>query len=155
MHGNIPLVCGEFGLSPTQAGFSDYLADFNAMSDKNLWHWTYWSNDLGGWSPLNADRSETVILQQLIRAYPKATAGKLETFSFDPISKNFSMTFVSNSAITQPTEIFIPTRFYPTGWNFTVSGTTNYSQTFDAVKQVLKFTTTENAKEITIEIVPK
>ena len=55
------------------------------MSDKNLWHWTYWSNDLGGWSPLNADRSETVILQQLIRAYPKATAGKLETFSFDPI----------------------------------------------------------------------
>lgn len=154
-YGNVPLLTGEFGLSPTQAGFDDYLTDFNAMSDRNLWHWSYWSNDLGGWSPLNADRSETVILQHLVRTYPKATAGKLVTFSFDPSTKKFSMTFVSNAAIKQPTEIFVPNRFYPNGWNLSVSGTTNYTQSFDNIKQLLKFTTQENNKELTIEITAK
>lgn len=154
-YGSVPLLTGEFGLSPTQAGFDDYLTDFNAMSDRNLWHWSYWSNDLGGWSPLNADRSETVILQHLIRAYPKATAGKLLAFSFDPSSKKFTMTFVSNTAISQPTEIFVPNRFYPNGWNLNVVGTTNYTQSFDNKKQLLKFSTQENNKEIKIEITAK
>ena len=154
-HGGIPLLTGEFGLSPSQAGFADYLNDFNAMSDRNQWHWTYWSNDLGGWSPLNVDRSETVVLEHLIRTYPKATAGKLVAFNFDPVTKVFSMTFKSNAAISQPTEIFIPNRFYPSGWDLTVTGTTNYTQDFDASKQLLKFSTSDNAKEITIEITPK
>ena len=154
-YGKIPLVCGEFGLSPTQAGFADYLKDFNEMSDRNQWHWSYWSNDLGGWSPLNADRTETVILQQLIRTYPKATAGKLVTFSFEPSSKKFSMTFVSNASIAQPTEIFVPNRFYPNGYDVVVSGTTNYTQNFDNTKQLLKFSTQENNKEITIKITAK
>ncbi|MBP8193404.1 MAG: hypothetical protein KAX69_07345, partial [Chitinophagales bacterium] len=154
-HGGIPLMTGEFGLSPSQAGFADYLNDFNAMSDRNQWHWTYWSNDLGGWSPLNADRTETPVLSHLVRAYPKATAGKIVSFSFDAATKKFKMTFITNSAITQPTEIFIPNRFYPAGWDLTVTGTTNYTQTFDATRQLLKLITTENAKEITIEITPK
>ena len=89
LHGNAPLLTGEFGLSPHQAGFADYLTDFNAMSDRNLWHWAYWSNDKGGWSPLNGDRTETTILPHLIRTYPKATAGKLESFSFDVNTKIF------------------------------------------------------------------
>lgn len=65
------------------------------------------------------------------------------------------MTFKSNAAISQPTEIFIPNRFYPSGWDLTVTGTTNYTQDFDASKQLLKFSTSDNAKEITIEITPK
>lgn len=153
-YGNIPLVCGEFGLSPSQAGFADYLSDFNAMSDRNLWHWTYWSNDLGGWSPLNADRSETLILQYLVRTFPKATAGKIESFSFDALTKKFEMTFTSNGAISQPTEIFVPNRFYPNGYNVVVSGTTNYTKETDATKQLLKIKVNES-KEVTIEIVPK
>ncbi len=154
-HGNIPLVCGEFGLSPSQAGFAEYLTDFNEISDRNQWHWTYWSNDLGGWSPLNADKSETAILPHLIRAYPKATAGKLKSFSFDVNTKEFKMTFISNAAISQPTEIFIPNRHYPNGYILIVNGTTNYTQSFDADKQVLKFSTPENSKEITIELTSK
>ena len=65
------------------------------------------------------------------------------------------MTFVSNAAIKQPTEIFVPNRFYPNGWNLSVSGTTNYTQSFDNIKQLLKFTTQENNKELTIEITAK
>lgn len=153
-HGNIPLMCGEFGLSPSQAGFAEYLKDFNEVHDRNLWSWTYWSNDQGGWSPLNGDRTETLILQHLIRTYPKATAGKLLTFNFDSDTKIFSMTFKSNAAISQPTEIFVPKRLYPNGYNLTVNGTTNYTQDYDVVKQVLKIGVNES-KEIEILITPK
>ncbi|MFN8267619.1 MAG: cellulase family glycosylhydrolase [Chitinophagales bacterium] len=155
LHGNAPLLTGEFGLSPHQAGFADYLTDFNAMSDRNLWHWAYWSNDKGGWSPLNGDRTETAILPHLIRTYPKATAGKLESFSFDVNTKIFTMTFTSNTTISKPTEIFIPNRFYPNGWDLSVAGTTKYTSTTDAIKQTLLFSTTDNDKEITLTITPK
>lgn len=154
LHGNIPLVCGEFGLMP-QAGSAEYLTDFNAMSDRNLWHWTYWSNDRGGWSPLNPDRTETAILPHLVRAYPKATAGKITTFNFDVNTKKFELKFISNNATSQPTEIFIPKRYYPNGYNLSVAGTNKYTENYDATKQVLSFSTSENAKEISIEITPK
>lgn len=153
--GNSPLLTGEFGLSPSQAGFDEYLRDFHLMSDRNLWHWAYWSNDLGGWSPLNADRTETVILNHLIRVYPKATAGKLVSFNYDSSTKNFEMSFISNAAISQPTEIFIPKRFYPNGYNLSVTGTSKFSETFDAVKQVLKLSVTEDRKEIKVTLSPK
>ena len=141
-------------MSPTQAGFADYLDDFNKVFDRNQWHWTYWSNDQGGWSPLNADRSETLILQYLVRTFPKATAGKIESFSFDALTKKFEMTFTSNASISQPTEIFVPNRFYPNGYNVVVSGTTNYTKETDATKQLVKIKVNES-KEVTIEIVPK
>lgn len=155
LHNNVPLLVGEFGLSPSQAGFDQNLKDFYAMADRNQWHWAYWSNDQGGWSPINADRTETPILQYLIRTYPKATAGKIKTFEYNPDSKIFTMSFTSNSSIPEPTEIFIPNRFYPSGWDLSVTGTTNYTQNFDAVKQILDFNTTENNKDITITITPK
>ena len=153
-HGEIPLLTGEFGLSPTQEGFTDYLTDFNAMSDRNLWHWTYWSNDLGGWSPFNGDGTETAIAQYLLRSYPKATAGKIVSFSFDVVSKKFEMKYMSNKEINLPTEIFIPKRYYPNGYNLAVNGATNYTQSYDEIKQVLKITVSENAT-VTIEITAK
>ncbi len=153
-HGEIPLLTGEFGLSPTQEGFTDYLTDFNAMSDRNLWHWTYWSNDLGGWSPFNGDGTETAIAQYLLRSYPKATAGKIVSFSFDVVSKKFEMKYISNKEINLPTEIFIPKRYYPNGYNLAVNGATNYTQSYDEIKQVLKITVSENAT-VTIEITAK
>lgn len=155
LHGTTPLLCGEFGLSPSQAGFAEYLSDFHAMADRNQWHWAYWSNDQGGWSPLNGDRTETAIAQHLIRTYPKAVAGKINTFSFDVVSKEFEMSFISNATIAKPTEIFIPDRFYPSGWNLSVTGTGNYTQHVDAAKQVLSFSTTDDAQEIIITITPK
>lgn len=155
LHGNVPVLIGEFGLTPHQAGFDEYLKDFHKMSDRNQWHWMYYSNDRGGWSPLNADGSETLIGPWLVRTYPKATAGKIKSFSFDTDTKIFEMTFVANAAIGEPTEIFMPNRHYPSGYDLEVNGTTNYTQNFNSAKQVLSFSTTENDKEISIKIAPK
>ncbi len=152
---NCPMIIGETGLSPSTPGFGDYLNDMMNYLDSMQAGISYWFNGQGGWAPLNADGSETPILQHLMRTYPKATAGRIRSFRFNPATKVFTMTFTSNAAISQPTEIFIPNRFYPAGWNLTVTGTTAYTQSLDAARQVLKFTTTENGKEITLEITPK
>ena len=152
-HGQIPLMCGEFGLSPNQNGFDDYLDDFLKIFDQNGWSWTYWSNDLGGWSPLNQDRSETAILPFLLRTYPKATAGRLRSFHFDTGSKEFNMRFTSMSS-ARPTEIFIPERYYPNGWEIVLDGTDSWNQTFDEITQTLEIDVDDDGAEIELTIVP-
>ncbi len=149
-----PMIIGETGLSPSTVGFGDYLDDLMDYLDINQAGISYWFNSHGGWAPLNNDGSESPILQHLMRTYPKAVAGKIEEFNFDVVTKKFKMTFISNAAISQPTEIFVPNRFYPGGYNVTVRGGNNTQQT-DALKQILKIKTTDNAKEYSIEITPK
>ncbi len=153
---NCPMIIGETGLSPSTTGFDNYLNDMMNYLDSMQAGISYWFNGHGGgWSPLNADGTESPIMPHLVRTYPKATAGKITKFRFDVNTKTFSMTFITNAAITQPTEIFVPNRFYPNGWNLNVIGTSNYTQSYDNTKQLLKFSTTENNKEIKIEITAK
>ncbi len=82
-HGDIPLVVGEFGVSPNMEGFDDFLTDALIMYDRNLWHWAYWSSDPGGWGPWNGlDRIESPIMNHLVRTYARAIAGVPINFSF-------------------------------------------------------------------------
>lgn len=142
--GNIPLVCGEFGLSPSNIDFDVYLKDVNNVFDRNLWHWTYWSNDKGGWSPLNEDGTETPILQYLIRTYPKAVQGVISSFSFDFDTKKFEMSFNADITITKPTEIFIPQRFYPSGYDLEIVGDDAAITEYDSNLQTLKIKASAN-----------
>jgi endoglycosylceramidase len=151
-HGNIPLMCGEFGLSPATPGFDEFLTDINAMYDRNMWSWTYWSNDLGGWSPLDPDRNETPILDLLIRTYPKATAGELHGYNYDPETDDFSMTFTTKDCQGMPTEIFVPERHYPDGWTVSVEGTDDWTQTYDEGRQVLSLIISELDKEVVVRV---
>ncbi len=151
LHGNIPLVCGEFGLSPGNAGYEQYLKDVNEMFDRNQWHWAYWSNDYGGWSPFNGDVVQP-LAYHLLRVYPHATAGKINEFSFDKESKIFKMEYTNNVSISKPTEIFIPRLIYTNGWNVEITGTTDYSQTFDETTQILKVSAKEDKAIIAIQI---
>jgi endoglycosylceramidase len=153
-HGKIPVLAGEFGLSPNQIGYNLYLNDFFKMMDERAWHWAYWSNDQGGWSPFNADLGETPIAQYLLRTYPKATSGRIITFNFDPANKDFSMNFINNPTIIEPTEIFVPKRFYPNGYNMIVQGTNDYTTSYDEKTQVLSLKSNSKAN-IKIEISAK
>lgn len=149
----VPIYIGEWSNInfTTFPDAENYLNKHMAAFDELKASWSYF-----GYFPSNPDdMSENPALNLASRVYPRATAGELKSFSYQPNSKVFKMTFIANSAINQPTEIFIPNRHYPNGYNLEVSGTTNYTQTFDATKQVLKFSASENAKEITIEITPK
>ena len=154
VHGNIPLLTGEFGLGPWQDGFDTYLKDFNNMSDRNQWHWAYWSNDRGGWSPINGDRTPTPILEHLVRVYPRAVAGKIVSFEYNPSSKNFDFKYNNNANINQPTEIVVPAMCYPNGYTYEVSGVTDFTVNFNNTHQLLEIKSKEN-KEISVVIRPK
>jgi endoglycosylceramidase len=152
-HGNVPLVCGEFGLSPQQPGFDEYLVDILDVFDRNNWHWAYWSNDLGGWSPLDPEREETAILPYLVRTYPRATSGILHNFHFDWDTKEFSME-MTTTATGMPTEIFVPDRHYPNGWQLSVEGSDNWSQEWAAERQVLSVSVPTEGQRLEITIRP-
>lgn len=149
--GDIPLMCGEFGLSPEQPGFDEYLVDVMEVFDRSLWSWAYWSNDLGGWSPLTSERTESPILPYLVRTYPKATSGTLHQFNLDWESMGFEMLFTSSNT-GMPTEIFIPQRHYPNGWSLDVTGTDSWSQSFDEETQTLYLNVDETNIPIEVSI---
>ncbi len=153
-HGNIPLMCGEFGLSPSVKDFDVYLREITGIFDLNLWHWAYWSNDQGGWSPLNGDGTETPILQHLVRAFPKATAGRIFSFSYDPIEVVFEMTYQNNPAVDMPTEIFIPKKHFKNGYNIEVNTDSPYTQNYNEQNQVLSLKV-EKKKEVKVRITAK
>jgi endoglycosylceramidase len=140
-----PMLIGEFGLSPQVPGFDEFIADFHNMADRMQASWCYWSNDLGGWSPLDGNQEETAILQELIRTFPRAISGDLIAFNYDKNTRVFEMSFKNNKSITKPTEIFIPTRFYSGGWDLEVKGTNNYTQEWDEAKQLLWLTVNDNS----------
>ncbi|MCO5232107.1 MAG: cellulase family glycosylhydrolase [Chitinophagales bacterium] len=148
-HGGVPLLCGEFGLSPGVKDFDVYLKEITGIFDENQWHWAYWSNDDGGWSPLEHDGTETAIAQYLVRAYPKATAGKISSFSFNWDTKVFNMEYVSNPSITQPTEIFIPRRHFPNGYELNIESESPYTTQYNDVNQVL---TIKVEKKATVKV---
>ena len=152
--GGIPLLCGEFGLSPGVKDFDVYLKEITGIFDENLWHWAYWSNDDGGWSPLHHDGSETPIAQYLVRAYPKATAGRIKDFSFDWDEKVFNMEYTANPSITKPTEIFIPKRHFPNGYNLDIASSSTYTTEFNEVNQTLSIKV-DQAAEVSINITAK
>lgn len=152
--GRIPLVCGEFGVSPSSVGYDQYLTEALDMLDRNQWHWAYWSNDRGGWSPLNEDRTETPICAHLVRAYPKATAGRIASFSFNPNNKVFEMTYQNDGSITEPTEIFIPRRHFPSGYHLMVETSNPYESSYDESRQLLKLKVNGNG-QVKVRVVGK
>lgn len=151
-HGNIPLLCGEFGVSPNALGFDEYLTEVLAMFDSHQWNWAYWSNDKGGWSPLDANRNETPIVEHLVRVYPKAVAGKIEAFNFDPIQKIFTLKYTNYPNIAQPTEIFIPKRFFPNGYDLEIVSGNIKSTSYNETNQTLSIDADQYE---TIEIIIK
>ncbi len=149
----VPVYIGEWAsidytVFPDWENFlNKHLAAFDEINAS----WSYF-----GYFPGNPDDvSENPPLNLACRVYPRATAGILKSFSYHPDTRIFKMTFISNISVIKPSEIFVPNRFYPAGWNLTVTGTTNYTENFDASKQVLKFFTSDNSKEITLEITSK
>lgn len=136
-HGNIPLLCGEFGLSPDQAGFDEYLTDVLGLFDRYGWHWTYWSNDRGGWSPYNADGSQTAIAPYLMRAYPRATSGALRYFHHEWPAGDFTLYFEPQET-GMPTEIFLPRSSFSNGWDIHVEGAGDWRTEWDETRQILR-----------------
>lgn len=148
-----PLVVGEIGGSDSTPGFGQYIDDAMAMLDQMGGGWAWWSNDPGSWGLVDGQGNETPKVNRLVRTYPRAIAGEPVTFSFIPGAADFSLHFKQKTGVSGPTEIFVPRRHYPDGWELEVSDPSgSWSSQYDNATQVLKIWTDPNQAEHRIRI---
>lgn len=125
----------------TEFGATDNLEIVGRMAelaDRHMVSWHYWH--YGEWADptttgtggvqgmFTSDLDRPGSLKQakadlLIRTYPQAVAGTPRSFSFDPETGLFTLTFAADPAITSPTEIFVPVaRHYGGAYRVAVTG---------------------------------
>jgi len=132
----------------TEFGASDETIDIArvaALADQNMASWTYW--DYAAWSdPTGNPSAEGMFTNDLdrpgslkqakadvlIRTYPQAVAGRPVSFSYDPTTKTFMMSFDADPSIAAPTEIFVPVARLGGHYTVTVSGPASVTSGADA-----------------------
>ncbi|MBV8162370.1 MAG: cellulase family glycosylhydrolase [Acidimicrobiia bacterium] len=120
----------------TEFGGSDDLGDLarvTASADQHLLGWVYWSyktwsDPTGGAGAESmfgndADLSSLKVAKAdvLVRPYARAVAGMPLATAFDPATKVFSLSYTPRDA-GGPTEVFVPSRQYPRGYEVRVAG---------------------------------
>jgi endoglycosylceramidase len=132
------LLLTEFGATDDVAALRRLvdLADDRMVSWQE---WTYWGVDpccarpeegviIDPSKPPSADNVKQDKLDVLVRPYPRAVAGTPESFGFDHESKEFHLTYSTSRAgggvlpSRAKTEVYVPRRHYPCGYNAEVSG---------------------------------
>jgi endoglycosylceramidase len=104
---------GEFGGGADNERMDEYLADVLAMADRNMLGWAQWSWDPpedpdGSWSPVTQAGELTANGERLARVQPRAIAGVPESFTWDPATHVFRMTWTERDGVEGPTELGVP-----------------------------------------------
>lgn len=132
----MPMMVGEFGLNEDQPGALDFLRDVLEMYDKTTSGWFYWSYDPGSWGLQNQDGEENLKANFLIYPYPQKIAGVQPSFSWQSDKRVFSLTFFAIDTNVLQTEIYLPPRSWPDGWELINQGV-EISQSFDPKTNIL------------------
>ena len=123
---NVPVFVGEFSVSNTSSTAAALMsAHFSALDTLGLSgaEWEYsvatlgWNGETDGM--VAADGTEYPVVQGVIRPFAEAVAGSAITQSFDTTSGAFDLAFTPVTGITQ---ISLPARAFPSGYNMTLTG---------------------------------
>lgn len=153
-----PMLLGEwwaFKASDPNAPW--FVEQILAMADRMQMGWAYWSYDPGsssGPALFDEDGTDNPIADVVIRPYPRAIAGEPTSFAYDPVARTFELEFTRRDGVTGPTEIFLPTRAYPNGFDVQLSTDPGGSFTFDADAGVVSVTTDPAVTLHHLRIVP-
>jgi endoglycosylceramidase len=152
-----PILIGEWGISPLYKGAAEYITSINSVYDDLKISHTFWEASMSPliWnmentSVFNPDGSVREEAQALDRPYPKAAAGTVKSFSFDPKTKNFEMTWTEDPKISAPTEIHLPERIFKSSPKVSLEPSGNFS--FNPATRILRVfpLTTAGQRKITI-----
>lgn len=147
-----PLVTGELG-GPESATQGQYLDDAFGALDTMGSGWMWWDNGKGSWGIEDSTGHTYPKAEHIVRTYPRAIAGAPESFGYNPMSAEFTLSFQQKAGVTGPTEIFVATRHYPNGWVVDVSDTPGtWSTSYNPATQVLSVWTNPNQTEHTIRV---
>jgi endoglycosylceramidase len=112
---NMPVIVGEFGVpngNPAKAAYLDFLLD---QIDVHQGHATMWDAQMSpefwngeDFSILLPDGSEQSWAGAMVRAYPRAISGRIESFSWDAERSRFELEVAE--AGSEVSEIHLPSR---------------------------------------------
>jgi endoglycosylceramidase len=128
-----PVFIGEFGISRTASGAAAYIrANVDAL-DALLLHATLWeySQTSAMWNSetydvLDGNGAETDGVAALIRAFPRAVAGKIRRFVYDASSRTGTLEWDASAGGV--TEVSAPVRLYPEGVEASLEGAAGCTQ---------------------------
>jgi endoglycosylceramidase len=145
----VPLLCSEYGATTDP----DYVTAYCDLNDQHMLssiYWTYFNNarfvfaPTGGQlppdprsqgivrnmaAPLAPPNLNIEILEALTRVYPRIIAGTPSSFSYNPGTQVFNLTYstrmVAGSAPRSVTSIVVPACLYPSGYTVKVTNGTS------------------------------
>ena len=115
---------GEYGGDQDRPGIFEYMDaqyDGAAAVAGSTMYWAYDKDS--GYGPLYPDGTEKKkLLAALIRPYPERVAGDPVSYHYDHATRIFTLTYTARPQITAPTEIIVPARAYPDGYQVVCEG---------------------------------
>jgi endoglycosylceramidase len=156
-----PLLLGEWGFDPDWPNADLFMRELLEMGDRMMLGWTYWSYDPGGWGIWESDADGKFVAERqnataLVRPYPRRVAGIPRSFSYDPDTRIFELSFDPSPSATVPTEIYLPAaRHYADGWSLEgCEKADGCSTTWDGETETLQILTRHQTARVEIRIAP-
>ena len=120
---------GEYGGDASTPGIAEYMTaqydGMGAVAASSM----YWDDSRGGYGLLAADGSEKPILvDTVVRPFPAKVAGDPVSWTYDAATSTFQFTWKPDLSLTLPTEISIPPRRYPKGYQVECGGCVSQMQ---------------------------
>ena len=114
-----PVLVTEYGISPLFPDAPRYLNKLYSVFDELLLSGTFWEASMSAtiWNEENTslfepDGSSRPGTPYLDRPYPRAVAGIISRFSYEPESGRLELRWTEDPQISEPTEIYLPARAY-------------------------------------------
>lgn len=115
---------GEYGGVATDPGIVEYMtAQYDAAGAvaASTMYWAYDKSD--GYGLLDPDGNEKPLLvDTVVRPYPMRVAGTPASYSFDAATRTFTLVYAPDRGVSASTEISIPPRSYPAGYQVECGG---------------------------------
>ena len=124
---DLPVIVGEYGIKPSIDWAPEYIrANYDAF-DEHLLHATIWeaSTTEDDWndeamSITGPGGTEGVTVAAAVRAFPRAVAGSIISYEYDPETLRGTLVFTADA--DGITEISAPARLYPEGVTASLEG---------------------------------
>jgi endoglycosylceramidase len=123
-----PLLIGEYGIDPSHPYANEWITQQLDLQDRLRAHSTFWlweEISSGRWGLFDGESSEPggerlARTTALSRVYARAVPGKVLEHDFDAAANTLSLRYDQSG--TEPLELFVPARRYPSGFVLTCDG---------------------------------
>ncbi|TXH04541.1 MAG: hypothetical protein E6R07_07700 [Nevskiaceae bacterium] len=153
------LLMTEFGATPA----AEVIARLTADADAHMVSWLWWAYSIHIGLDATADvpdaKLDAAAADLLVRAYPRAVSGTPQSWAFDPVAHRFTLSYSTARAdghgafpAGAVSEIFLPLRHYPKGYQISVTGGTVVS---NADACVLQIASSPGAQTVQVTVMPR